>query len=101
MAQWFILDREGRLLDVQALPTRPIDARPASEDLFTPWYKREEHLHVENGSIQGIHARGENAEEVHGKLQGYLAYEVFLLRACGGAEDISLQKADAILSSKR
>lgn len=55
MSTWFILDRNGDPLPADQLPQRPEDARSDSGDAFTPWYKEDEHLHVEDGKIQGIH----------------------------------------------
>lgn len=99
MTRWFILDRDGTPLDPQGLPERPAGAQAAPDDAFTPWYKQDEHLHVENGAIQGIHARGESLKNVRTKLDRYLEHEARLIEAFGGTEDILLPEADRFLKS--
>lgn len=95
--QWYILNRDGSILDEVLLPERPADARPTKEDeIYTPWYKEDEHIHVENGIIEGIHARG-TLEHVREALSLVLQKEKELLEKFGNEEDILLTDALSFL----
>ncbi len=94
---WFILDRAGLSLPAEQLPERPDDANADSGDFFTPWYKDDEHLHVENGTIQGIHTRAATVEEARQQLLFFLGHEATLLEKCGGREDILIPQAEEAL----
>ena len=96
--QWYILDRDGNPMNVTELPPRPDDARPVNAGgAFTPWYKPDEHLHVEGDRIAGIHAAGESLEGVQAKLTRYLAQEARVIEICGSDKDILLSEADLAL----
>lgn len=97
---WFILDRAGVSLPPEQLPERPEDAHTDSGDAFTPWYKNDEHLHVENGSIQGIHTQAATEEEARQRLLFFLGHEATLLEKFGGQEDILIPQAEEVLTGK-
>lgn len=96
MQNWFILDRAGEPMPDSQLPERPIDAQPSEGDDFRPWYKQEEHIHVENGRIDGIHGFG-TLESVQERLRLYLEREEALLWYFGTSNDILMSEADAFL----
>ena len=98
-AKWCILHRDGSELLESELPERPEDAQAAGDQAFTPWYKPDEHLHVEDGKIQGIHARG-TLEEVRARLSKYLLSEAAILQEFGGKEDIFLPRVEAFLEKR-
>lgn len=84
---WIILDRDGNPIDTATLPERPADSREKEEDNeYTPWYRQEEHIHVENGKIDGIHARG-NTTEVKKLLNYCLRNESKIIQHFGSRED--------------
>lgn len=99
MEQWNILDREGNPMKEAELPERPLDARLEEGEAFRPWYKQDEHLHIENGRIEGIHARGA-LEFIQNRLRAYLSREEEIIRAFGGEEDILLPTVDSFLDKK-
>ncbi len=91
--QWYILDRDGNVMEEASLPERPEDARPTQNgEVYTPWYKQDEHVHVEEGVIAGIHARG-TLEDVRETLSSVLKNEKELLAKFGGKDDILLKDA--------
>lgn len=47
----FLVHAQGVTLETEVVP-RPLDARPAHGDPFTPWYKTEEHYDEEHIHIQ-------------------------------------------------
>ena len=98
MEQWYILNRAGEPTEEKDLPQRPEDSNPAEGEAFRPWYKQDEHLHIENGAIVGIHARG-TLQAVQARLRGYLAQEAQLLGRFGGNEDVLLPDADNFLKT--
>ena len=97
MKTWHILNRDGSQQEAHELPTRPDDAKPDDGAPFRPWYKDDEHIHVENGAIVGLHAFGE-LNEVQDRLEHYLAHEAHLLHHFGGNDDILAPDADAFLT---
>lgn len=96
-SSWFILDRAGAPMPQADLPERPADAKPTGGDEFTPWFKQEEHIHVEDGAITGMHAHGSLAS-VQERLAKYLRQEHTLLDHFGGNEDILVSQADEFLA---
>ncbi len=92
MKKWYILDREGTAQEASELPVRPADAKPEEGEAFRPWYKEHEHVHVENGRIEGIHAYGE-LDDLQNKLKNLLSKEKGLLEKFGDKEDINLIEA--------
>ena len=94
MSNWFILDRNGEPLPQDQLPERPDDARSDAGDRFTPWYKEDGHLHVEEGKIRGIHAQAESLEEARTRLVYFLEHEELLLSVFGGMDDILISEAE-------
>lgn len=62
MLRWWILDEVGRgnfkPRPFTKLEPRPADARPCevlqdeTEDLYTPWYESEDHLHATGGHVK-------------------------------------------------
>lgn len=74
------------------LPQRPDDARLAEGETFRPWYKEDDHIHVENGSILGIHAHGE-LSRIQEQLARMVAHEKELVGRFGGDQDIMLDDA--------
>ncbi len=92
MKRWYILNRDGSAQEVGELPERPSDARAEEGEAFRPWYKEHEHVHVERGKIQGMHAYGE-LEDLQTKLTSVLSREVEILKEFGGEEDIDLSQA--------
>jgi hypothetical protein len=100
MEQWYILDRAGQPMKDLELPSRPEDSNPTKGDAFRPWYKQDEHLHVEGGKIMGIHARG-TLETVQSRLHTYLESEPQILEKFGGEEDLLLPKVSDFLNSSR
>ena len=96
--EWYILDREGVAMLSDVLPERPDDARPSLGDEFRPWFKEDEHIHVEEGAITGIHGQGTLAS-LQARLVGYLEKESELLEHFGGKEDILISRADDLLNS--
>jgi len=97
MEHWIIIDRDGKPLPQEELPARPEDARAAEGEAFRPWYKEDEHIHVEEGRITGMHGRG-SLESVQTRLRAYLAREADLLGHFGGMDDILVGDADAFLA---
>ena len=90
MSDWIILNRDGLKMDPATLPARPEDSRSMQgENPFTPWYKEDEHVHVEDGKIQGIHFNG-SLEAAQNILHACLTREAELLQVFGGNEDILL-----------
>ncbi len=77
----------------EELPERPEDSNPVRGEAFRPWYKQNEHLHIENGAIVGIHARGTLAA-VQSRLVSYLGKEPLILEKFGDNEDVLLSDAD-------
>jgi hypothetical protein len=98
MEQWYILDRDGNPTKEEELPERPEDSNPTEGEAFRPWYKQDEHLHIENNLIAGIHARG-TLESVRARLQGYVQKEPILIAKFAGSEDILLPDADNFLNT--
>jgi hypothetical protein len=96
--RWHILDRDGNPTKEEELPERPEDSNPAEGEAFRPWYKQDEHLHIEGGKIVGIHARG-TLEEVQSRLRAYVTQEARILEHFGGNEDVLLPDADSFLNS--
>jgi hypothetical protein len=98
MTTWYILDREGAPQNAATLEERPVDAQPTDEGApFTPWYKHEAHLHIEEGRIQGIHAKG-SLDEVRALLRHFLKNEAELLEKMADANsDISLSEANRLV----
>ncbi|MEK7102966.1 MAG: VOC family protein [Patescibacteria group bacterium] len=95
---WIILERDGTPVKQEKLPKRPRDARVAEKgNLFTPWYKEDEHVHIENGSISGVHAKG-TLKDVQQVLKRCLKYEKPLLKHFGKKEDIMLKDALKFIS---
>lgn len=80
------------------LPERPEDSNPAEGEAFRPWYKEDEHLHIEDNKIAGIHAHG-TLESVQAKLKNYLAHETVILSKFGSTEDILLPEVDAFMNT--
>jgi hypothetical protein len=97
--KWYILNRDGSPMSEHDLPARPADARDDGGDAFTPWRKQREHLHVEDGRISGIHAKGV-LEAVRERLEALLEYEALLLKETGGHDDIVLEEADRIIAAR-
>ncbi len=97
---WFILDRNGNPMPQEELPQRPEDAKPDAGDSYTPWYKEDEHLHVEDGKIQGIHTKAESLETARERLNYFLTHEALLINAFGGQEDILIPDAERVISAK-
>ena len=95
---WYILNRDGTPQKEEELPERPEDSNPAEGESFRPWYKQEEHLHIENGEITGIHAEGD-LETVQARLRLYLENESIILEKFGGDEDQLLPEVDGFLNS--
>lgn len=93
---WYILDRAGNPMPESELPERPFDAQPTQGDEFRPWFKQEEHIHVENGKITGIHGFGTLAS-VQERLSGYQTHESALFVHFDGNEDILVSQADRLL----
>lgn len=88
---WRIVDRSGFQLPTKLLPPRPHDAHPVNQGgPFTPWYREQNHLHIESGRIVSIHAFGTYAE-VWSLLCNCLSNEAELLRNCNPDEDMNLQ----------
>lgn len=83
-------------MEEKDLPERPEDSNPTDGEAFRPWYKQDEHLHIEGGKIVGIHARGA-LESVQAKLSRYLENEAAILEKFGGEEDILLPEANSLL----
>lgn len=100
MSHWFILDRDGNPSEADQLPERPEDARLDSGDAFTPWYKEDEHIHVESGKIQGVHLKAESLDEARNRLQHFLMKETLLISTFGGDEDILIPDAEQAIASK-
>ncbi len=98
MEKWFILDREGNPMPDSELPERPSEAQPTEGDNFRPWFKQEEHIHIESGRIVGIHGSG-TLESVQKRLEQYLVRENDLLQHFGGKEDILVSQANSFLDS--
>ncbi len=98
MERWWILSREGKPVEEGELPERPDDSNPADGEAFRPWYKQDEHLHIENGAIVGIHGRGTLAE-VQQRLRRYLKNESELIQKFGKNEDILLPDLDRFLAA--
>jgi len=95
--QWHILNRDGTPTKEEELPERPEDSNPMEGEAFRPWYKQDEHLHIEGGKIVGIHVRG-TLEEVQVRLRAYLDQEAKILEHFGGNEDVLLPDADSFLN---
>ncbi|MFA7308727.1 MAG: hypothetical protein WC045_01500 [Patescibacteria group bacterium] len=90
MSSWIILERDGSVMDATTLPERPDDSRQMqSGNQFTPWYKEDEHVHVEDGKINGIHFNGPE-EDARAILSLCIKHEKELLERFGGHEDILL-----------
>lgn len=81
----------------EELPERPEDSNPTMGEEFRPWYKQDEHLHIENGTIIGIHARG-TLDSIRAKLRHYLRKESLILSKFSGTEDVLLPEADEFLA---
>ncbi len=96
MEQWHILDRNGNPEKEEELPERPADSNPAEGQAFRPWYKQEEHLHIESNAIKGIHAHG-MLQTVQERLHHYLSKEPQILAEFGGSEDVLLPTVDNFL----
>ncbi len=93
MEQWYILDRKGEPMKEEELSQRPEDSNPTEGEAFRPWYKQDEHLHIEHGVIAGIHARG-SLKEVQARLHKYLNRESQIIEKFGGTEDVLLPSVD-------
>lgn len=91
MSKWYILNRDGEPLEEKELPERPAEAKPDEGDSFRPWFKDDEHLHIEDGRIEGIHAKG-TLNEVQEVLQKCLEHERALLERFGGQNDVLLKE---------
>ncbi len=96
MQRWFIVDQEGNPMQESELPERPKEANPTQGDAFRPWFKQEEHLHIENGKIAGMHGFG-TLESVQERLVYYRNHESSLLTRFVTQEDILLSEADLFL----
>ena len=59
---WTILDRAGKPKDHTLFPSRPSDSNSDESNPYTPWYRTQEHIHFENGEIEGIHANANLAD---------------------------------------
>lgn len=95
--EWHILHRDGSVMKEEELPTRPDDARQVKDgQVFTPWYKENEHVHVEGGKIKGIHAKG-TLERVQAILKKVLENESKLLEHFGPEEDMLLEEVLEVL----
>lgn len=98
--KWYILNRNGAPQKTADLPARPTDAQPVDEGgEFTPWYKQYQHVHVQNGKITGIHAKG-NLKDLQTTLADLIEYEDIVLRHFGNNTDISLEAAIDYLASQ-
>lgn len=87
---WWIINRSGRVDWAASKEERPVDARPSGGDPFAPWGKTEDHVHVEDGRICGLHFKG-SLWDGRGVLEDILRYE-FLLTGLPLDEDVSLEK---------
>lgn len=84
---WIILDRAGEPADTATFPDRPADAREMIDgNEYTPWHRLEEHIHIEHGKIDGIHAMGD-ATEVKKILEYCLTREDEIIGEFGVSED--------------
>ena len=97
MKNWYILNRDGNQMEEEKLPSRPSDAKPENNQPFRPWYKLKEHVHVENGKIDGIHAEG-TLENLQGLLKKILEKENEVLNKFGDKEDILLEEVKQYLN---
>lgn len=70
--KWFIflVHTHGFTLETEIVP-RPLDARPALGDPFTPWYQTEEHYDEEHIHIQAPSLADalEKAEEIYQRIK--------------------------------
>ncbi len=84
---WIILDKAGEPADTATFPDRPADAREMIDgNEYTPWHRLDEHIHIEHGKIDGIHARGD-IKEVKKVLDYCLKLEKEIIREFGTNED--------------
>lgn len=84
---WIILDRAGKPVDTATFSDRPADSNELEDgNEYTPWHRLEEHIHIEHGKIDGIHARGD-AEEVKKVLDYCLDHETEIIEHFGVKED--------------
>jgi hypothetical protein len=60
---WHIVWPTGRVLKVEELHPRPLDARLDGGDPFTPWHEKDEHYHNEDHPWPGsFHLRAVSSE---------------------------------------
>jgi len=98
--QWYILNQDGTPQAASELPSRPSDAQPIDEGgEFTPWHKQHQHIHVEDGHIMGIHAKGD-LKDLQATLADLVEHEDIVLRRFGNESDISLEAAVDYLASQ-
>ncbi|MBA3678699.1 hypothetical protein H0W80_00650 [Candidatus Saccharibacteria bacterium] len=86
-SQWIILNRLGKVVDSTTFPKRPKDANKLIENNpYTPWYKQDEHIHIANNHINGIHALG-TEDEIKIVLDYCLAHEDLIINHFNSKED--------------
>lgn len=77
-------------MEEKELPGRPNEARPEDGEPFRPWHKQDEHIHIEDGKIDGIHAYGE-LEELQNILKIIVQKEEQILSKFDNKDDIFLE----------
>jgi hypothetical protein len=96
MKKWYILNRYGSPMEEKELPRRPSEASPEDREPFRPWHKQDEHVHIEDGRIYGIHAYGE-LEELQNILKVIIQKEEEILNKFDNKGDIFLGDAKDFL----